>query len=310
MPVSNRHILEQGAALSALGRVAWSTVEQQLLGKRPPKDRPTTPGPRFEVVLAPRSPELIKDYVRNVGGDPSAYRGTLPPHFFPQWAFALASRALEGVPYPMARVLNVGCNYEVHKPLPANEPLTVVGQLIDIDDDGRRAVLTTRVVTSTPSAPDALTAEMIAMVPLKRDKRDGEKKTNGAGTASKEAKKESARVPDDAKEIAFFKVGANAGLDFAKLTGDFNPIHWIKPAARASGFPSVILHGFGTMARAIEGLNRNLFAGDVHRLTKWSCRFTKPLVLPAKAGLYASGNDVFVGVAAGGPAYLVGHYET
>jgi acyl dehydratase len=301
MPVSSRHILEQGAALSALGRVALRTIEQQLLGKARPKGKPETPGPRIDVALPPRSAELVRAYVQNVGGDPSAYKGTLPPHFFPQWAFGIASRALEGVPYPMSRVLNVGCSYEVHRALPANEPLTVSAQLMEIDDDGRRAVLTTRIVTSTPSAPEALICEMVAMVPLKRD--EGEKKQNGA------AKKESARVPDDASEIAFFKVGANAGLDFAKLTGDFNPIHWIGPAARASGFPSVILHGFGTMARAIEGLNRNLFAGDVQHIKKWSCRFTKPLVLPAKAGLYTKDNDVFVGVAPGGPAYLVGRYE-
>lgn len=303
MPVSNRHILEQGAALGAIGRVALRTIEQQLLGKAPPKSKPATPGPVLSVTLPARSTELVRAYVHNVGGDPGAYKGTLPAHFFPQWAFGIAGRSLEGVPYPMLKVLNVGCRLEVRKPLPANEPLTVTAQLMDIDDDGRRAVITTRLVTSTASAPDALISEMIAMVPLKRAKRDGGKKENGS------EKKEQNRVPEGAKEIAFFDVGANAGLEFAKLTGDFNPIHWIRPAARASGFSSVVLHGFGTMARAIEGLNRNLFAGDVQRLKKWSCRFTKPLVLPAKAGLYVEGNEVFVGVAPGGPAYLVGRYE-
>jgi len=304
MPVSNRHILEQGAALGALGRVALRSVEQQLLGKRRSRKAPVVPGPLLVVTLPKRSDALVRAYIENVGGEPGAYRGVLPPHFFPQWAFAVASRVLEGVPYPMARVLNVGCNFEVNKPLPANEPLTISARLQEIDDDGRRAVLTTRVVTFTPSAPEALVAEMVAMVPLKRDKRDGEKKSNGA------AKKESANVPDDAELLTTFDVGAHAGLDFAKLTGDFNPIHWIPQAARASGFPSVILHGFGTMARAIEGLNQSAFHGDPQQLKKWSCRFTKPLVLPAKANLYRKGQEVFVGAAKGGPAYLVGHYET
>jgi hypothetical protein len=303
MPVSNRHILEQGANLGALGRVAWATVETQLLGKKPSKVAPQVPGRLHEVTLPPRSPELIRDYVKNVGGDPSAYKNTLPPHFFSQWGFAIASKALEAAPYQMSKVLNVGCNLEVRASLPANEPLHVTAQLVSIDDDGRRAVLTTRVITSTKSAKDALIAEMIVMVPLKRDKSQSSKKESGG------AKKEAASVPSDATELAFFDVGARAGLDFAKLTGDFNPIHWIKPAAQASGFPNVILHGFGTMARAIEGLNKNLFAGDVTKLKKWSCRFTKPLVLPAKAALYTSGNDVFVGVAPGGPAYLVGSYN-
>jgi hypothetical protein len=303
MPVSNRHILEQGAALGALGRAAWSTIESQLLGKKPSKRAPTVPGRIIEATLPPRSAELIRDYVKNVGGDPNAYKNTLPPHFFPQWGFGVASQTFDGLPYPITKILNVGCNLDIRAPIPADEPLHVTAQLVDIDDDGRRAVLTTRVVTSTKSAKEALVAEMIAMVPLKRDK--SEPKSNGGS-----AKKEVPRVPDGATELAFFDVHATAGLDFAKLTGDFNPIHWIKPAARASGFPNVILHGFGTMARAIEGLNRNQFAGDTTRLKKWSCRFTKPLVLPAKAGLYTQGNDVFVGVAAGAPAYLVGSYNS
>jgi acyl dehydratase len=303
MPVSNRHILEQGAALGALGRVALRTLESQVLGKKPSKGAPSVPGRVVEATLPPRSAALIRDYVKNVGGDPNAYDNALPPHFFPQWGFAVASQALEGLPYPITKVLNVGCNLDIRTPIPANEPLHVTAQLVEIDDDGRRAVLTTRVVTSTKSAKDALVAEMIVMVPLKRDR--SEKKSNGGG-----AKKESSRVPGDATELASFDLHATAGLDFAKLTGDFNPIHWIKPAARAAGFSNVILHGFGTMARAIEGLNRNQFAGDTTQLKKWSCRFTKPLVLPAKAGLYIHGNDVFVGVAAGGPAYLVGRYNT
>lgn len=300
MPVSNRHILEQSSSLAALGRVLLTSVEQQVLGKMP-KGTPKVPGPLLEAVYPARSAELVRDYVANVGGNPGAYRNTLPPHMFPQWGFGLAGRALEGVPYKMSRVLNGGCNYEVRAPIPANEPLQVTARLESIDDDGRRAVMQQRLVTSTPSVKEALIADMFAIVPLSSGKK------NGGG---KEAKKEQPRVPSDAKELAFFDVGAKAGLDFAKLTGDFNPIHWIPAAARASGFPNVILHGFGTMARTIEGLNKNLFGGDVTRIKKWSCRFTKPLVLPAKVSLYVKDNEVFVGAAPGGPAYLVGSFET
>jgi len=301
MPVSNRHILEQSSSLGALGRVLLTTLEQQLLGKMP-KGAPKLPGPVLEAVYPARSAELVRDYVANVGGDPSAYRGTLPPHMFSQWGFGLAGRALEGVPYRMSRVLNGGCNYEVRAPIPANEPLQVTARLESIDDDGRRAVMQQRVITSTPSVKEALIADMFAIVPLS----SGKKKD---GNGAKEAKKEQPRVPSDGKEIAFFDVSATAGLDFAKLTGDFNPIHWIPAAAKASGFPNVILHGFGTMARTIEGLNKGLFGGDVTRIKKWSCRFTKPLVLPAKVSLYVKGNEVFVGAAPGGPAYLVGSFE-
>jgi hypothetical protein len=301
MSVSNRHILEQGSTLGAIGRVAWLSFEQGVLKKPLPKAAPQTPSANVEADYEPRSPELVRDYIRNVGGDPAAYKNTLPAHMFPQWGFGLGGRALDGVPYRISRVLNGGCSLEIRAPIPADEPLHVTARLESIDDDGRRAILQQRIITSTPSVKDAVIADMFAFVPLKGDK----SKEDGAP----KKKAEGPRVPDDAKEIAYWRLSANAGLDFAKLTGDFNPIHWIPAAARASGFPNVILHGFGTMARAIEGLNRGVFAGDVTRLKKWSCRFTKPLVLPGKAGLYVKGNEVFVGVAPGGPALLVGTFE-
>lgn len=296
MPVSNRHILEQGAALGALGRVAIRAIEQQLRGARE-ATTPSVPGPVVEATFAPRRAALVRDYIEHVGGDPEAYRGRVPAHFFPQWAFGMASKVLDGLPYPMARVLNVGCDLTQRAPIPQGEPLLVRAHLESIDDDGRRAILQTRVITSTPSVKDAVTADMFAMVPLKRaPKSDGDRK-------------EPERVPEDAGEVAHYKLGTHAGLDFAKLTGDFNPIHWVRPAARAAGFPNVILHGFATMARAIEGLNQGVFDGDPNRLKVWRCRFTKPLVLPAQAGVYVRQKDVFVGGALGGPAYLVGSYE-
>jgi acyl dehydratase len=309
MAVSNRHILEQGPTIAALSRVAFSAIEQQLK-KGAPALAPQVPGPTIDAVYPPRSPQLVRDYVRHVGGDPAAYKNVLPPHLFPQWGFGLGGQALRGLPYPLARVLNGGCNMEIRAPLPADEPLLVSARLESIDDDGRRAVLQQRVVTSTPSAPDALVADMFAIVPLGGDKKKSDAKPNGnGGAAPKKTIKETARVPDDARELSYFRLSDKAGLDFAKLTGDFNPVHWIPGYARAFGFPNVILHGFSTMARAIEGINRSLFAGDVTRIRKWNCRFTKPLVLPAKAGLYVRGHDVFVGVAPGGPAYLVGSFE-
>jgi acyl dehydratase len=87
-------------------------------------------------------------------------------------------------------------------------------------------------------------------------------------------------------------------------------VHWIRPYARAFGFRSTILHGFSTMARAIEGLGRALYAGDTRRVRVFDCRFTRPLVLPARVGLYLRGSEVFVGDAPDGPAYLAGSFQT
>jgi acyl dehydratase len=266
---------------------------------------PTTiPGREFREVIPPRSPELVKDYIRNVGGDPGAYRGQLPAHLFPQWVFPLQARGLEDVNYPMHKVLNGGCRIEFNGPLPMGEALSVSCRLEGIDDDGKRAIIHQRAVTGTAQLPEAVVTHVYAFVPLSSKGKKDEKK----GPPKKKAAPP--RVPEDAREIAFWSIPASAGLDFAKLTGDFNPIHWIPPAARAAGFKNVILHGFATLARAIEGMNRALFAGDTSRLATIDVRFTRPLVLPAKVGLYVRGDEVFVGTAKGGPANLVGTFTT
>jgi hypothetical protein len=299
MGVPTRYILHQGPGLRAMGEGALVAIRQHL-GRH--TSSTATPGPELTEVVQPLPPALVRDYVRHVGGDPSTWKRELPPHLFPQWGFGLAARTLSHVPYPLLRVLNGGCRIEVASPLPADEPLSLKARLESIDDDGRRAVLHSRVVTGTSRDPEAVVAHMFSIVPLAR------------GTKTDGPKKDKPRVPDHAREIAFFRLRADAGLEFAKLTGDFNPIHWVRGAARASGFRNVILHGFSTLARAWEAVGRGVYAGDARALSTFDVRFTRPLVLPAKVGCYVADESrreksVFVGDAVGGPAYLTGTFE-
>ncbi len=291
--------------IASLGGTALAALRQHL-GHRPSTPL-ITPGPEIRATIPPRPKQLIRDYVRHVGGDPGSYRKTVPAHLFPQWGFPLAARTLVGIPYPMARVLNGGCRIDIRSPLPAGEPLHVVARLQDIDDNGRRAVLHQTVVTGTDSAPGAIEAHLYAIVPLGsggKGKREGK---------PKRANKQPALVPAGATELAYWKLRADAGLAFAMLTGDFNPVHWVRPYARMFGFRSTILHGFSTMARAIEGLQRGALAGSTRSLQSIDVKFVKPLVLPARVGLYIHQTDgaaqIFVGDAPGGPAYLTGTYK-
>lgn len=300
MPVSTKHVLQQGPVLATLAGAAVAALRQQLdakLGRPAPTGMPPVPSQEFSATIPPRPDDLIRDYVRNCGGDPSAYRGMVPAHMFPQWGFPLSAKTLAGIPYPLVRVLNGGCRLQMNLPLPSGEPIHVRARLEDIDDNGRRAVLHQRVVTGTDTAPEAVVADLYAIVPL------------ASGKDGKREPKVTARVPDDAEELQRWRIGPQAGLEFAKLTGDFNPVHWVRSYARAAGFRSTILHGFATMARAIEGLQRTIFAGSVHALRVVDVKFTKPLVLPAKVGLYVRGDELYVGDAPGGPAYLVGTFE-
>jgi acyl dehydratase len=326
MSVSLRHVLSQGPVIAALARTAAAA----LGAKKPGGPAPAVPGPWIEIEAPPRPEDLVRDYIRHVGGDVGSYRKTVPAHMFPQWAFALTGKTLAGLNYPFIKAMNGGCRLEMRAPLPINEALQIRARLESIDDNGKRAILTQRVITGTKSAPDAVVADMRVFIPLPTPaepeaaeaapgngnghaaaaekpapRKRGKKKKSGNGASKKAASTDKRpSVPADARELAWQKLRPDAGLDFAKLTGDFNPIHWIPAAAHASGFRSVILHGFSTLARTIEALNRRLYAGDVSRLGWIDARFTRPLVLPATIGVYAHDHHVYVGDAPGGGAYL------
>jgi len=190
----------------------------------------------------------------------------------------------------------------MNTPLPADRPLQVRARLESIDDNGRRVVLHQRVATGYEGMPEAVVAHIFAVIPLPQDKQGNGHDGNGAKKTA--AAKERPRVPAGVEEIARWSLRSDAGLDFAKLTGDFNPLHWVKSYARAAGYRNTILHGFATMARTIEGLQRGLFSGSTRALEVFDCKFTRPLVLPAKVGLYVREQEVWVGDAPGGPAYL------
>jgi acyl dehydratase len=287
--VSRIHALRQGPVVRALLGAGLAALNRER-----PREV-ALPGPVSRARVRPRNPDLVRDYVRHSGGDPSWYRGVLPGHLFPQWGFPLLATTLRGVPYDLRTVLNGGCRIEMHAPLPAGEALELEACLEDIDDNGRRAVIKNRLTTGTRSAPGALDAWMYAVVPLAR--------------GDKGAKKERPTVPRDAHELGRWRLTPQNAVDFAMLTGDFNPVHWLKPYARAAGFKSTILHGFATLAYAIEGLNQNRFSGDPTRLAVIDVKFTRPLILPARAGLYVRERELLVGSAPGGPAYLTGVFQ-
>lgn len=293
-----RHFPTQLPVLGALGRVALVSARQQALDRvsRQPTPPASIPGPILtaEVPLRPR--QLIRDYLRHVGGDPAAYRVSVPPHLFPQWTFPLQMRALEGIGYPAAQILNAGCRLTLNRAIPDDEPLRVSVQLTGIDDDGRRAVINQRVITGTRRAPEALVADWQGIVRLAR----------GKSPKPKDNKNE---VPADARPIDYWRLSGRIGLQFALLTGDFNPVHWIPVYARLMGFRGQIVHGFSSLARTMESVIRVLANGDPARLESFACRFTRPLVLPAEVVLYRDeAGGLFVGDAPASPAYLSGSY--
>jgi acyl dehydratase len=68
---------------------------------------------------------------------------------------------------------------------------------------------------------------------------------------------------------------------YASVGGDHNPIHTNPVAAKLFGFPTVIAHGMFSAAAVLANIE-----GQLPDAVKYSVRFVKPVVLPARAGLY------------------------
>lgn len=84
---------------------------------------------------------------------------------------------------------------------------------------------------------------------------------------------------------ADFAAPADIGRRYAKVSGDFNPIHLSALSARLFGFRQAIAHGLWTAARATAPLLPN------HPLAQASLDvdFKTPLFLPGKASLWSTG---------------------
>lgn len=68
---------------------------------------------------------------------------------------------------------------------------------------------------------------------------------------------------------------------YASVSGDHNPIHTNPIAAKLFGFPTVIAHGMFSAAAVLANIE-----GQLPDAVRYSVRFGKPVVLPAKVGVY------------------------
>ena len=220
----------------------------------------------------------------HVGGDPACYRGTRPGAPVPAVGLSAAGQADGGAPVPAAaRRSTAAAAWTQHAPLPAGEPLQVARAA-----RGRRR----RRRSARPRSRSDRDRDARA-----RPRRWSRICTCSSRCRSRsEGRREDRQgrrvVPVEAREIAFFKLGPRAGLDFAKLTGDFNPR--ALGAALRQGVrlpqphPARLRHP-GARDRGAEPrpLRRRRRRGS----PSIDVRFTRPLVLPARVGVYVRGEQ-------------------
>lgn len=86
------------------------------------------------------------------------------------------------------------------------------------------------------------------------------------------------------EEIDHWRAPADIGRRYAKVAGDYNPIHLSAPTAKLFGFPRAIAHGLWNKARTLAALAPRLPDAGY----EVEVRFQKPVLLPAEVRLLAS----------------------
>lgn len=107
--------------------------------------------------------------------------------------------------------------------------------------------------------------------------------------------------------IDSWTLSSASGRDYARISGDWNPIHLTRWSARLMGLPAPIIHGMHSVARSCAALEKR--AG--RPVTAISVRFTAPVALGETAVLTAgAGLERYVlfcaGVAAAEGGFTLG----
>lgn len=225
-----------------------------------PKSVPSTPITKSSVLSA-APVDLVDHYAEWSGAPTERYVDSLPPHFCSHWAIPMLAWLGGHAPYNVFGLLNQGIRLQIHAPIPRNTPLHLSGKLMSVNDDGNRGRIHSRVSAGVDGKKDCITIDNYTVVIHRSTKGKSERK-----------------APEDHsfKTVGTWSVNESDGVNFALLTGDFNPIHTISAVGRRSQFGGCILHGFGQLARSYESLVD--FGFDIAEI---DIRWIKPVKLPS-----------------------------
>nr|BFD39453.1 MaoC/PaaZ C-terminal domain-containing protein [Pseudomonas sp. FFPRI_1] len=85
-------------------------------------------------------------------------------------------------------------------------------------------------------------------------------------------------------DLSHWRAESDIGWRYAKVSGDYNPIHLSAWSARLFGFPQAIAHGLWNKARTLAALSEHLPAANLDIRVQ----FIKPVLLPGEVRLQAS----------------------
>lgn len=241
----------------------------RVLSKRA---RPVPAGPLAPLTSRFTLPGLdqahVARYRRALGFADSGAAGAVPLTYWylPVQRAHMATMLADAFPYRLAGIVHVENTLTAHAPLAAGTPLTLATRIDILPPSGSGAVYCTLETVGSAHGERIFTctSKYLAV----RGQRSG--KGKGARPAA-----------EHGAIIDSWTLGPSSGRDYARVSGDWNPIHLSRWSARLMGLPAPIIHGMHSVARTCAALERI----EGRPVTHISVRFTAPVPLGEAAVL-------------------------
>jgi acyl dehydratase len=162
-----------------------------------------------------------------------------------------------GFPFPLLGVVQVGNKIIQHRPVLAEEKVTVTvrtGPLSDHPSGRQIAILSEATVAGEPVWTE--TTSYLHREHTEAGARERPPGGDPAGGSPASGDRPSADLPDG--PVRRIAVPADIGRRYAAVSGDRNPIHLSRLSARAFGFDRSIAHGMWLAARTLAAFEDRL----------------------------------------------------
>ena len=213
-------------------------------------------------------PKAVAAYRKVCGFADSAVLPATYPHIL---AFGLQMQLLTDTkfPFPLLGLIHLSNRIRIHRPLGGVSDLSIGVHAQNLKPHAKGATfdIITTVEDSLGLLWEAESRMLCRGVKLE-------------GTSTDDAQPS----PTQVSELTRWKAPADIGRRYARVSGDYNPIHLSAFTAKLFGFPQAIAHGLWNTARTLAALGEHLPAANI----EISVEFKKPVRLPSEVTLLAS----------------------
>ncbi|WP_339472117.1 MaoC family dehydratase [Pseudomonas sp. EL_65y_Pfl1_R83] len=213
-------------------------------------------------------PKHVAAYRKVCGFTDSPILPATYPHIL---AFGLQMQLLtdHSFPFPLLGLIHLNNRIRIHRPLGGVSELSISVHAQNLKPHPKGA--TFELVTSVEDSLGLLWEAESRML-CRGVKLEGH------------AEEHAEPCPTQVNELTRWKAPADIGRRYARVSGDYNPIHLSALTAKLFGFPQAIAHGLWNKARTLAALSEHLPAANI----EIDVEFKKPVRLPGDVTLLAS----------------------